>query len=78
MIELNIPINKKSIRHFMQDCGSIIDWDLSVGNHDFSYNNVNMNNNNLSEKSKRVLKTKTYKAICECIFLNTKNINKTK
>lgn len=69
----NIKVN--IIQHFMKEVGSIIGWDLSVGDYNFSFNNSNMQND-MSDKSKNMLKLKIYKIFCECIYNYSKIIHK--
>jgi hypothetical protein len=76
MVEQNISIKKSVFQHFMKEVGSILGWDLSVGDYNFSFNNSSMNNNDLSEKSQKSLKTKIYKVCSDCIYNNSKVIHK--
>jgi len=74
MIEDNHNIKTNVIQHFMKEVGSILTWDLSVGNYNFSFNNNNMHND-MSEKSKNMLKLKIYKVFCECLYKYSKIIH---
>lgn len=74
MVQNNDDIKRDIFQHFMKEVGSILEWDLSTDNHDFSFNNRKMQNE-LDDKSKRMLKTKIYKLFCETIFNYTKMIH---
>ena len=74
IIETN-SIKKNVITHFMKEVGSILGWDLSVGDFNFSFANKEMNNG-MNEKSQKLLKTKIYQLFCESIYKYTKLIHK--
>ena len=74
MVQENIEIQKNVFQHFMKEVGSILDWDLSTYEHNFSFNNSKMHHD-IDKKSKRMLKTKIYKLFCECIYKYTKMTN---
>ena len=63
------------IQRFMKEVGSILGWDLSIGEYNFSFNNENMQTD-ISDKSKNMLKIKIYKIFCECIYNYSKIIHK--
>lgn len=71
----NNEIREHIFQHFMKEVGCILGWDLSAGNYNFSFANNKMQND-MSEKSKRMLKTKIYKLFCECIYNYTKLVHK--
>jgi len=74
MVQQNCEIHKNIFQHFMKEVGSILEWDLSTENIDFSFNNKKMQND-LNDKSKKMLKTKIYKLFCESIYNYTKMIH---
>ena len=74
MVEQNCEIQKNIFQHFMKEVGSILEWDLSTDKHDFSFNNKNMQND-MDDKSKKMLKTKIYKLFCQTIYNYTKMIH---
>jgi len=74
MVEQNCEIQKNIFQHFMKEVGSILEWDLSIDKHNFSFNNKNMQND-MDDKSKKMLKTKIYKLFCESIYNYTKMIH---
>lgn len=74
MVDQNCEIRKNIFQHFMQEVGSILEWDLSTENFDFSFNNKKMQND-LNDQSKKMLKTKIYKLFCETIYNYTKMIH---
>lgn len=74
----NIEIKYDVIQHFMKEIGSILEWDLSTGNYDFSYNNINMKKKKMSDKETKMLLIKIYKLFCECLFKYSKIIHKSK
>jgi len=76
MVEDNIEIKYDVIQHFMKEIGTILHWDLSTNNYDFSYQNRDMKNYKLSEKDEKMLLTKIYKLFCECLFKYSKIIHK--
>ena len=75
MVEQNQIIKKNVIEHFMKEVGSVIGWDLSVGNYNFSFNNSQMKND-MNEKGRNMLKLKIYKVFCECLYNYSKIIHK--
>ena len=75
IIENNETIKDNIFTHFMREVGTILGWDLSVGDYNFSFNNIEMNNG-MNEKSQKLLKTKIYKLFCESIYNYTKIIHK--
>ena len=76
MIKDNHNIQTNVIQHFMKEVGSILTWDLSAGDYNFSFNNTKMQND-LSDKSKNMLKIKIYKAFCESLYNYSKIIHMT-
>jgi hypothetical protein len=75
LLETNKDINVNVFQHFMKEVGSILEWDLSVGYYDFSFNNKDMIND-MDDKCKKSLKTKIFKLFCECIYKYTKLVHK--
>jgi len=71
----NRDIKEGVFKHFMKEVGSILGWDLSAGDYNFSFSNNNMKND-MSDKDKRSLKTKIYRLFCECIYKYTKMVHK--
>ena len=76
MIKDNHNIQTNVIQHFMKEVGSILTWDLSAGDYNFSFNNTKMHND-MSDKSKNMLKLKIYKAFCESLYKYSKIIHMT-
>jgi len=76
MIKDNHNIQTNVIQHFMKEVGSILTWDLSAGDYNFSFNNTKMQND-MSDKSKNMLKIKIYKAFCESLYNYSKIIHMT-
>ena len=74
MIEHNQIIKTNVIQHFMKEVGSILTWDLSAGDYNFSFNNNDMHSD-MSDKSKNMLKLKIYKVFCECLYKYSKIIH---
>ena len=77
LLETNKDLNIDVFQHFMKEVGCILGWDLSIGDYDFSFNNKDMIND-MSDKSKKTLKTKIFKLFCECIYKYTKLVHKNK
>lgn len=75
IVEENHVIKENIFTHFMKEAGTILGWDLSVGDYNFSFNNNNMNSD-MSEKSQKMLKIKIYKLFCESIYNYTKLVHK--